>query len=246
MCPFIDSKGHHIVHRYKQREGSSELDTRRSVAEIIKNINENGMDGVYGTPKSAAYNGWRDWFCEEFMLKHRTKKFLPILYGITGEGKVNSESGVGFRNILSNRMYDDMSLKTGECTLYMKNNPERSGVFWDVHVLYDGNSLDGREFKFDSTEELVSWLNTPWGQLDPQKTSKNGSTKYDGDSLSASDSNDTDFLGDSDSNSFSKSDMVDMLEVIEEIFYQFGDDLSDRQYNILDKVMNLIAKQVDR
>jgi hypothetical protein len=221
------------------------VDTRRSVAEIIKNIDENGMDSAYGDPKSAVHNGWRDWFCDEFMLKHRTKKFLPILYGITGEGKVNSGSGVGFRNILSNRMYDDMSLTTGECTLYMKNNPERDGAIWSVHTLYDGSVFNDREYKFDSTQDLVSWLNTPWGQPDPQKTSRSSSAESDGKDLLANESSNTDFLGDSDSNSFSKSDMVDMLEVIEEIFYQFEDELSDRQYNILDKVMNLIAKQID-
>lgn len=73
----------------------------------------------------------------------------------------------------------------------------------------------------------------------------NDSAANDKDNLSASEHNDHDSLIDSDSNSFSKSDMVDMLEVIEEIFYQFGDELSDRQYDILDKVMNLIANQVD-
>ena len=225
------------------------MDTRRSVAEIIKNIDNDGMDSVYGTSKAAVHNGWRDWFCDDFMLKYRTKKFLPILYGITGEGKVNSESGVGFRNILSNRMYDDMSLKTGECTLYMKNNPERDGAVWSVHVLYDGSSFDGREFKFDNTEDLVSWLNTPWGQPDLQKTSMSntagGSTEHDGENPPASESSDHNALNDSDSSSFSESDMVDMLEVIEEVFYHFGDELSDRQYDILDKAARLIANQVD-
>lgn len=200
------------MHRYEQREGSGKVDTRRSVAEIIKNIDENGMDSAYGTPKSAVYNGWRDWFCDEFMLKYRTRKFLPILYGITGRGKVNSE---------------------------------RDDALWSVHVLYNGSSFDDREYKFDSTEDLVSWLNTPWGQPDPQKTSMNDSAANDEDNLSASENNDHDSLIDSDSVLFSESDMVDMLEVIEEVFYEFGDELSDRQYNILDKATKLIAKQVD-
>ena len=226
------------------------MDTRRSVAEIIKNIDENGMDSAYGDPKSAVHNSWRDWFCEEFMLKHRTKKFLPILYGITGEGKVNSGSGVGFRNILSNRMYDDMSLHTRGRSLYIGSNLERDGALWSVHVLYNGSSFDDREYKFDNTEDLVAWLNTPWGQPDPQKTNRSNtagdSTEHDGKDLSSSESNDHNTtLKDSDSGSFSESDMVDMLEVIEEVFYEFGDDLSDRQYNILDKATRLIAKQVD-
>lgn len=236
---------HHIVHRYKQRGESSKLDTRRSVAEIIKNIDKNGLDNAYGDPKSAVHNGWRDWFCDEFMLKYRTKKFLPILYGITGDGKVNSGSGVGFRNILSNRMYDDMSLKTGECSLYMGNNPEQNGALWHVHVLYDGSPLNDREYKFNSTEDLVAWLNTPWGQPDPQKTNENNSATNNEGNMSASEDADHGSSDDSDSGSFSESDMVDMLEVIEEVFYEFGDDLSDRQYNILDKATRLIAKQVD-
>lgn len=219
------------------------MDTRRSVAEILRNINENGLDKTYGDPKSAVHNGWRDWFCDEFMLKYRTKKFLPILHGITGEGKVNSESGVGFRNILSNRMYDDMSLKTGECSLYTGNNPEQNGALWHVHVLYDRSPIDGREYKFDSTEDLVAWLNTPWGQPDPQKTSGNASAVNDEGNLSASKNND--HGSSSDSDSFSESDMVDMLEVIEEVFYHFGDELSDRQYNILDKATRFIVNQVD-
>lgn len=221
------------------------MDTRRSVAEIIKNIDKNGLDNAYGDPKSAVHNGWCDWFCEEFMLKHRTKKFLPILYGITGEGKVNSGSGVGFRNILSNRMYDDMSLHTGGSSLYIGSNPERDGALWHVHVLYDGSPLDGREYKFDSTEDLVAWLNTPWGQPDPQKTSENASAVNDEGNLSASKNNDHDSSSDSDSSSFGESDMVDMLEVIEEVFYHFGDELSDRQYNILDKATRFIVNQVD-
>lgn len=221
------------------------MDTRRSVAEIIKNIDENGMDSAYGDPKSAVHNSWRDWFCEEFMLKHRTKKFLPILYGITGEGKVNSGSGVGFRNILSNRMYDDMSLHTRGRSLYIGSNLERDGALWSVHVLYNGSSFDDREYKFDNTEDLVAWLNTPWGQPDPQKASENTSTANDEDNFSASENANHNTLNDSDSGSFSESDMVDMLEVIEEVFYEFGDDLSDRQYNILDNATRLIAKQVD-
>ena len=225
------------------------MDTRRSVAEIIKNIDENGMDSAYGDPKSAVHNGWRDWFCDEFMLKHRTKKFLPILYGITGEGKVNSGSGVGFRNILSNRMYDDMSLHTRGRSLYIGSNLERDGALWSVHILYNGSSFDDQEYKFDSTEDLVTWLNTPWGQPDLQKTSMSntagGSTEHDGENPPASESSDHNALNDSDSSSFSESDMVDMLEVIEEVFYHFGDELSDRQYDILDKAARLIANQVD-
>ena len=46
------------------------MDTRRSVAEILRNINKDGLDGAYGDPKSAVHNGWRDWFCDEFMLKY--------------------------------------------------------------------------------------------------------------------------------------------------------------------------------
>ena len=95
----------------------------------------------------------------------------------------------------------------------------------------------------------MAWLNTPWGQPDPQKTNRSNtagdSTEHDGKDLSSSESNDHNTLKDSDSGSFSESDMVDMLEVIEEVFYEFGDDLSDRQYNILDKATRLIAKQVD-
>lgn len=221
------------------------MDTRRSVAEILRNINKDGLDGAYGDPKSAVHNGWRDWFCDEFMLKYRTRKFLPILHRITDEGKVNSESGVGFRNILSNRMYDDMSLHTKGSSLYIGNNPERDGALWCVHILYNGSSFDDRQYKFNSTEDLVSWLNTPWGQPDPQKASDNTSTANDEDNLSASENANHNTLNDSDSGSFSESDMVDMLEVIEEVFYEFGDDLSDRQYNILDNATRLIAKQVD-
>lgn len=226
------------------------MDTRRSVAEIIENIDKNGLDSAYGDPKSAVHNGWRDWFCDEFMLKYRTKKFLPILHGITGKGKVNSESGVGFRNILSNRMYDDMSLSNEKCSLYIKSNPERDSALWCVHVLYNGSSFDDRQYKFNSTEDLVSWLNTPWGQPDPQKTSRSntagGSTKHDRENQPASESSDHNALNDSDSSSFSESDMVDMLEVIEEVFYHFGDELSDRQYNILDKATRLIVNQIDK
>lgn len=81
---------------------------------------------MFGSVESAARNGWYDYFCDETMLKHRTKKFLPILNGISGEGKVTTDSRVTFKNSCGQRLYDLMTLKTGGTFLHIENFPERN------------------------------------------------------------------------------------------------------------------------
>ena len=89
----------------------------RTVASIVDNVKANGVHEVFGSVESAARNGWYDYFCDETMLKHRTKKFLPILNGISGEGKVRADSRVTFKNSCGQRLYDLITLKTGDTLL---------------------------------------------------------------------------------------------------------------------------------
>lgn len=57
----------------------------RTVASIVDNVKANGVHEVFGSVESAARNGWYDYFCDETMLKHRTKKF-PLSYYIDNSG----------------------------------------------------------------------------------------------------------------------------------------------------------------
>lgn len=138
----------------------------RTVTSIVENVNANGVHEVFGSVESAARNGWYDYFCDETMLKHRTKKFLPILNGISGEGKVTTDSRVTFKNACGQRLYDLMTLKTGDTLLCVENFPERNGVQWLVTSYHGvGIRAEGEEYRFNDTGSLTAWLNTPWEQV---------------------------------------------------------------------------------
>ena len=192
----------------------------RTVASIVEDVNTNGIHEAFGSVESAARNGWYDYFCDETMLKHRTKKFLPILNGISGEGKVRADSRVTFKNACGQRLFDLMTLKTGAISLHIENFPERNGAQWLVTTYREEGIQEGEECKFNDTGTLTTWLNTPWEQVGDEDA---------GSRLKAPDSKST--------------PLEEMLEVIEEILH--GDYwVSDRQREILGNVMMFIDSRI--
>lgn len=203
-----------------------------TVSSIVENVNTNGIHEAFGSVESAARNGWYDWFCDETMLKHRTKKFLPILNGISGEGKVGADSGVTFKNAYGQRLYDLMKLKTGDTLLCIENFPERNGAQWLVTIYHrKGIREEGEEYRFNDTGALTVWLNTPWEQV--------GDAGDSGDVEPVSDLGDEDAGGRLKEPDSKSAPLEEMLEVIEEILH--GDPwMSDRQREALENAMRFI------
>lgn len=207
-----------------------------TIASIVENVNANGVHEVFGSVESAAMNGWYDWFCDGTMLKHRTKKFLPILSGISGEGKVWGDSRVTFKNACGQLLYDLMTLKTGDTFLCIENFPERNGAQWLVTTYHGGGiRAEGEEYRFNDTGSLTAWLNTPWEQVEDQEDS--GDVEPASISSLEAWSEDT---GDHSKKPDSKNvSLEEMLEVIEEILH--GDPwMSDRQREALENAMRFI------
>lgn len=84
---------------------------KKSVAEIVATVAEQGMDGVFGDVQDAITNGWGDWFCTDKSLKNRSKKFMGVLNRIDGKGKVGLDAKVTFINCYSEHLYDRMILE---------------------------------------------------------------------------------------------------------------------------------------
>ena len=207
-----------------------------TIASIVENVNTNGIHEAFGSVESAARNGWYDWFCDETMLKHRTKKFLPILNGISGEGKVGGDSGVTFKNACGQRLYDLMTLKTGGTFLHIENFPERNGAQWLVTIYHRGGiRAEREEYRFNDTGSLTAWLNTPWEQVGDQGDSGDVEPAS-GSSLEAWSEDTGDHSKEPDNKNVS---LEEMLEVIEEILH--GDPwMSDRQREALENAMRFI------
>ena len=207
-----------------------------TIASIVENVNANGVHETFGSVESASRNGWYDYFCDETMLKHRTKKFLPILNGISGKGKVRDYSRVTFKNTFGQRLYDLMTLKTRDTLLCIENFPERNGAQWLV-TTYHGKDMreEEDEHKFNDTAALTAWLNTPWEQAGDK--GKSGDVESVSDlSPGAGDEDDGDYSKEPDSKSVS---LEEIIEVIEEILH--GDPwMSDRQREALENAMRFI------
>lgn len=208
----------------------------RTVASIVDNVKANGVHEVFSSVESAARNGWYDYFCDETMLKHRTKKFLPILNGISGEGKVTTDSRVTFKNSCGQRLYDLMTLKTGDTLLCVENFPERNRAQWLVTIYHRGGiRAEGKEYRFNDTGSLTAWLNTPWEQVGDQEDSGD-IEPASGSSLEAWSEDTGDHSKEPDNKNVS---LEEMLEVIEEILH--GDPwMSDRQREALENAMRFI------
>lgn len=207
-----------------------------TIASIVENVNANGVHETFGSVESASRNGWYDWFCDSTMLKHRTKKFLPILNGISGDGKVGGDSRVTFKNACGQRLYDLMTLKTGDTLLCIENFPERNGAQWLVTTYHGvGVREEVEKYRFNDTGSLTVWLNTPWEQV--------GDDGDSGDVEPVSDlhlgAGDEDAGGRSKESSSKSVPLEEMLEVIEEILH--GDPwMSDRQREALENAMRFI------
>ena len=135
---------------------------KKTVAEIVATVAEQGMDGAFGDVQDAITNGWGDWFCTDKALKNRSKKFMSVLNRIDGKGKVGLDAKVTFLNCCSEYLYDRMILDGDDYTLSIENDPEEYGVRWAAVIVSGGPESGPSVVKFKNVHALVAWLNEPW------------------------------------------------------------------------------------
>ena len=114
--------------------------------------------------------GWYDWFCREKSLLNKTRKMGSIIKQVKDGGKVNLDTMyVWFKNNCpgGGPLYDDFrfaDIVTGDVQFTIQINCCYSDHIYSVY----GLTPDGKEhwdepiIEFDSSRELVKWLNTPW------------------------------------------------------------------------------------
>ena len=101
---------------------------KKSVAEIVATVAEQGMDGAFGDVQDAITNGWGDWFCTDKALKNRSKKFMGVLNRIDGKGKVGLDAKVTLMNCCSEYLYDRMILDGDGYTLSIVKSMGSAGL----------------------------------------------------------------------------------------------------------------------
>jgi hypothetical protein len=135
---------------------------KKTVAEIVAAVAEQGMDGAFGDVQNAISNGWGDWFCSDKALKNRSKKFMGILNRITGNGKISLDDKVTLLNCCSEYLYDRMILDNDDHTMSIENDPEEYRARWAVVIMSGGPESGPSVVKFKNVHALVAWLNEPW------------------------------------------------------------------------------------
>lgn len=114
--------------------------------------------------------GWYDWFCKDTNLLNKTKRMGNIIKQIKDGGKVDLDNNyVFFKNNcpLCHPLYDDFricDISTGNVlfTITLKDPYEKRN--YCVYGI-DNKGEEHWEYpmiSFDSSKELVKWLNTPW------------------------------------------------------------------------------------
>ena len=136
--------------------------SKKTVAEIVNTVAEQGMDGAFGDVQDAITNGWGDWFCTDKALKNRSKKFMGVLNRIDGKGKVSFDAKVTLMNCYAEHLYDRMILDGDDYTLSVENDPEEHGVRWAAVIVSGGPEGGSGIVKFKNVHALVAWLNEPW------------------------------------------------------------------------------------
>lgn len=110
--------------------------------------------------------GWYDWFCKDTSLANKTKRMGSIIKQLKAGGKVDLDNWyIWFKNNcpMVGPLYDDFrlaDLKTGDVQFTICIDDKRAKARYEVW---------GRrnEFKepivgFNSSRELIKWLNTAW------------------------------------------------------------------------------------
>ena len=110
--------------------------------------------------------GWYDWFCKESSLAGKTKKMGNIIKQVKDGGKVDLDNHyVWFKNNcpVVGPLYDDFRFAdraTGDVQLTISIGDQRAEHRYEVWGRR--NDFNGPIVGFDSSRELVKWLNQPW------------------------------------------------------------------------------------
>ena len=110
--------------------------------------------------------GWYDWFCKDSSLASKTKKMGNIIKDIKSGGKVDLTNWyVWFKNNcpMVGPLYDDFrfaDMETGAVQFTICIDDKRAKSKYEVWGRK--NDFDGPIIGFNSSRELVKWLNTPW------------------------------------------------------------------------------------
>lgn len=110
--------------------------------------------------------GWYDWFCKTSSLKNKTKKMGNIIKQVKDGGKVDLDNWyVWFKNNcpMVGPLYDDFrfaDLKTGDVQFTITIDDKRAKNKYEVWGRR--NNFKEPIVGFNSSRELVKWLNKSW------------------------------------------------------------------------------------
>jgi len=126
------------------------------------------LNGEFDNPnvRTQIKAGWYDWFCKDTSLANKTKKMGNIIVKINCGGKVDLNNWyVWFKNNcpIMGPLYDDFRFadrETGDVQFTIVCNDKRTNHRYEVWGRH--NNFEGPIIGFDSSRELVKWLNKPW------------------------------------------------------------------------------------
>lgn len=110
--------------------------------------------------------GWYDWFCKESSLAGKTKRLGNLVKQVKDGGKVDLDKHyVWFKNNCPcvGPLYDDFRFadrETGDVQFTIAVGDARAEHRYEVWGRH--NNFDGPIIGFDTSKELIKWLNQPW------------------------------------------------------------------------------------
>lgn len=132
----------------------------RQLQDIVR---EQGTE-AFDTTRKCCENGWYDWFCSDSSLKNRTKKFFPLILGISEGGKVDFEWEAWFKNnypCAYDGTYDQLRISSDDQNEfvigYKEPYEDAEGKTWCVYG--PQNDFEKPVALFDNVRQLVKWLN---------------------------------------------------------------------------------------
>ena len=126
-------------------------------------VNESFTQNDFDTQCKA---GWYDWFCNTSSLRNKTYKMGRIVKQVKDGGKVDLDNWyVWFKNNcpMVGPLYDDFRFadrKSGDVQFTITIDDKRAKSKYEVWGRKNGFS--GPIIGFNSSRDLVKWLNTPW------------------------------------------------------------------------------------
>ena len=116
--------------------------------------------------KTQCSAGWYDWFCKTTSLRNKTYRMGSIVKQVRNGGKVDTEKWyVWFKNNcpMVGPLYDDFrfaDMENGEVQFTICIDDKRANSKYEVWGRR--NDFNGPIIGFNSSRELVKWLNAPW------------------------------------------------------------------------------------